>query len=91
MLYLVLSIVPKRWFFRKNFKKFGNYKFFCYICIVKVFETTYKNISKKVEINLEISEFFVIFVLGKFFENFLFIVFVFKLLFKGSDRNLLKI
>jgi hypothetical protein len=50
-------------FFEKMLKKFGNLKYFCYICITKVFKTTIKNISKKVEINLEVSEIFVIFVL----------------------------
>ena len=33
--------------FEKNVKKFGNLKYFCYICITKVFKTTIKNISKK--------------------------------------------
>ena len=47
-----------------------------------------KNISKKVEINFEISKIFVIFVMSKFFESFLFIVFVFKFVnLKGSHRN----
>ena len=36
-------------FFEKMLKKFGNLKYFCYICITKVFKTTIKNISKKLK------------------------------------------
>ena len=56
-------------FMIKSWNKFGYYKFYCYICIVKVLKNDIKIFQKKVEINLEVLIFIVIFVLWKVLKN----------------------
>ena len=60
---IVQNLQNNNYFLQNNENKFGNTKYFCYLCIVKMMRNVTKNISKKVKINLVILIFLVIFVL----------------------------